>query len=108
MTIEKAIQNKVTTAFAPIHHIELTNESNMHNVPEGAETHFRLLLVSEIFEGMSRIERQRKVMEVLAEELAGEVHALTQRVFTVKEWDEKKESLEFQSPKCRGGEKSSS
>ena len=46
---------------------------------EGGETHFDLLIVSNAFAGLSRVERQRRVNAALAEELAGPVHALSIR-----------------------------
>ena len=52
--------------------------------PEG-ESHFRVELVSRAFEGKSRLERQRMVYGVLADEMASDVHALTLRTLTPAE-----------------------
>jgi BolA protein len=46
------------------------------NSPGTGESHFRILVVSEAFQGKSRVERHRLVNELLKEELAGGVHAL--------------------------------
>jgi BolA protein len=43
---------------------------------EGGETHFHVTVVSEAFEGKSRVDRQRMVYALLAEEMAERVHAL--------------------------------
>ncbi len=47
--IGKAIESKLISAFSPIHHMEVRNESYMHNVPTGSETHFKVIIVSEKF-----------------------------------------------------------
>lgn len=36
-------------------HMEVINESYMHNVPKGAETHFKVVVVSELFDGLPLI-----------------------------------------------------
>lgn len=99
MSVEQTIRDKLVASFQP-EFIELVNESHMHSVPKGAETHFKLLLVSDVFLGKSRIERQRLVNQVLAAELRAGVHALTQRIYTSAEWLDAKEKLNFQSPQC--------
>ena len=38
--VQAAIQQKLTDTFAPAH-LEIINESFMHNVPRGSETHFK-------------------------------------------------------------------
>ncbi len=102
--IETRIREKLATAFAP-EHIELENESHTHSVPKNSETHFKLVLVSKVFEGLSRVARQRKVYDVLKDELApGRVHALTQKVFALSEWTLDAASS-FESPACMGGSK---
>ena len=79
MSVEDAIREKLTEAFAPAH-LEVANESHLHSghaaSPETGESHFRVTIVSDRFEGTSRVERHRLVNEVLAAELAGPVHAL--------------------------------
>lgn len=52
--IEKAITEAITTKLEPIH-LEVVNESYMHNVPKGAETHFKVLVVSGKFESLPLI-----------------------------------------------------
>ena len=49
-------------------HLALENESSQHSVPLGSETHFKILVVSEIFQNISRVDRQRKIHELLNEE----------------------------------------
>lgn len=44
------------------------------------ETHFHLTLVSETFEGLSRIDRQRLVNDLLADEFKNGLHALQMKL----------------------------
>ena len=79
MTMKDNITKKLTEAFAP-QRLDVTDESHLHaghmgHRPEG-ETHFRVNIVSEAFEGKSRIDRHRMINTLLAAELAGTVHAL--------------------------------
>jgi len=79
--------------------MELINESHNHAVPENSETHFKLFMVSEIFIGLSRIQRQRKIYEILSEELKNGVHALTLRLLTPEEF-KNTNTNDFKSPDC--------
>ncbi len=81
-------------------HIEIENESDQHAGPAGRETHFKLLLVSAAFDGLSRIDRQRKINDLLKPEFQSGLHALTQRLLTPGEWEKTKASLDFVSPDC--------
>ena len=82
------IEEKLVAAFAP-DHLEVADESYLHAGHAGArpegETHFRVIIVAAGFEGLSRLERQRRVMDVLSEELSGPVHALAIRARTPAE-----------------------
>jgi BolA protein len=73
------IERKLRMAFQPetLSVIDDTNQHHGHaGWRESGETHFRVEIVAEAFAGKSRVERQRAVYQVLAEELAGPVHAL--------------------------------
>ena len=56
---------------------QVLNESSNHNVPEGSETHFKVVVVAEAFAGVSRIDRHRCINELLRMELESGVHALS-------------------------------
>jgi len=79
MTTTETIETKLRHAFAP-EEFELIDESERHRghsgYREGGESHFRLRMVAAAFAGEGRVARQRAVNRVLAEELAGPVHAL--------------------------------
>lgn len=98
MSIEQSMREKVEKTFSP-QHLELVNESGSHH-RGGDETHFKLLVVSPMFEGMSRVDRQRKVQLLFDQERAQGLHALTLRLLTPEEWEKGKDRLSFQSPSC--------
>lgn len=101
MEIQSSIENKLADALDPVH-LEVVNESSMHNVPPGSESHFKVTVVSEKFDGQGLVNRQRMVNQVLAEELQGRVHALAMHTMTPDEWFEA-EAKSPASPPCRGG-----
>ncbi|MDT0583102.1 MULTISPECIES: BolA/IbaG family iron-sulfur metabolism protein [Alteromonadaceae] len=104
MTVQQSIIDKIKAQFSLVH-LEVVNESHMHNVPANSETHFKVVLVSDDFDGQRLIQRQRAINKLLAEELAGPVHALAQHIYTQAEW-EKKFAVAPDSPNCLGGSKS--
>jgi BolA protein len=79
MSVRETIEAKLRAALAP-ESLMIVDESEKHRGHagwrEGGETHFRISVVSDRFAGLSRIARHRLVNEVLADELAGPVHAL--------------------------------
>lgn len=104
MKMQQQIERKLLGQFGPLH-IEVSNESHMHDVPEGSESHFRVVLVSAGFENMPLIQRHRAVNAILEEELAGQIHALALHTMTPDEWFAKGGEAP-QSPPCLGGGKS--
>lgn len=103
MPIQETIQAKLLQQFEPLH-LEVENESHMHNVPEGAESHFRVVLVSARFEDKPLVQRHRAVNAALAEELRGGIHALALHTMTPEEWFAKGGEAP-ESPPCLGGGK---
>lgn len=79
MSVENSIREKLTRAFAP-KALDVVNDSQHHaghaGSPGTGESHFSVKVVSAAFDGKSRLERHRMVNDVLADELAGPVHAL--------------------------------
>ena len=100
MNIQSSIQEKLKN-LVPVH-TDVINESFMHNVPEGSETHFKVTVVSEKFQGKLPVARHRMVHALLADEIAGPVHALSLYAMTPEEWFEKGGQVP-DSPACRGG-----
>lgn len=103
MNIQNEIEKKLLRHFEPAH-LEVINESSMHNVPAGSESHFKVVLVTPKFAGERLINRHRAVNSVLKEELAEHIHALALHTYTDSEWRNLYgESPD--SPNCLGGMK---
>ncbi len=101
MTIAMQINDLVVDDLAPIH-LDVINESDNHNVPAGSESHFKLVVVSDAFDGQTLIQRHRRLNQLLADQLAGPVHALSLHTHTPQEWSERGGVVPA-SPPCRGG-----
>jgi BolA protein len=91
--------SRALSVLKPVH-FELENESDLHSGPPGRESHFKLLLVSAEFDGLSRVDRQRKTHDLLKAEFQMGLHALAQRLLTPGEWNINQKSLDFNSPEC--------
>ena len=103
--VEAAIRAKLHATFA-VHGtfiVEVVNESHKHNVPAGSESHFNVLVVSDAFEGKKLIERHRMVNNILKEELASPVHALSIAARTVAQ--HAVDPAMKPTPNCMGGSK---
>ena len=88
MTVADTIRQKLADTFAPTR-LDIRDDSRLHAGHAGArpegETHFSVEIVSRVFAGKSRVERQRLVHDVLADELRQRVHALALRTLTPDE-----------------------
>jgi BolA protein len=88
MSYADLIKQKLTAALSP-EHLTIEDQSALHagHNPAAAAggTHFAVEIVSSTFEGMSRVKRQQLVYSILAEELAGGVHALAMTTKTPSE-----------------------
>jgi BolA protein len=102
MNIQQTITEKLQAEFHP-EHLEVINESHMHNVPEGSESHFKVIIVSDDFKEKMLLARHRLINKALEEELNGGIHALALHTMTMEEWFKKGGTPE--SPQCMGGEK---
>jgi BolA protein len=103
VSLEDAITTKLHAALGPTH-LEVVNESGMHNVPKGSETHFKVVVVASAFGGKSPVQRHQMIYAALAEELQpGKVHALAITSRTPEEWSAAPTSNT--SPLCLGGSK---
>ena len=92
MSIADTMREKLNATFAP-KELEIADESARHaghaGSRPGGETHFNVRIVSDAFDGIPRVERQRRVYAALAEELKGRVHALSLTTLTPAEaWQE--------------------
>lgn len=103
MSIQTRITEKLQAALHP-EYMDVVNESHMHSVPENSETHFKLIAVSAQFDGKRNVARHQLIYKVLAEELAGPVHALAIHTYTSSEWQQRN-AVAPESPECMGGSK---
>lgn len=102
MSMQEQIEQPLRAAFA-IEHLEVINESHGHNVPAGSETHFKVVIVSPAFAGLSLVKRHQAVYAQVRGPLANGVHALALHTYTADEWAARAAAPE--SPACRGGSK---
>ena len=76
----ETIRRKLQDAFTPVR-LEVVDDSSRHHGHAGArpggESHFNVVIESPVFQGQSRVLRQRAVYAALRDELAGPVHALS-------------------------------
>jgi BolA protein len=79
------LRDRLQQGFSP-ERLDIVDDSSKHaghaGAREGGESHFTVTIVSPAFEGLSRVERQRRVYAALSEELAGPVHALSLKALT--------------------------
>jgi BolA protein len=101
MTMQSIIEAKLTERLKP-EVLEVLNESYMHSGP-ATESHFKVTIVCNEFEGKMLIARHRIINQTLAEEL-NTIHALALHTMTADEFFEKAGKV-ADSPKCAGGSK---
>ena len=80
MGFSQSIQAKIEKALNPVS-VEIINESHLHaghqeSFDGSGETHLRIKVVSEKFEGMSRVNRHREINALVLEEIAEGLHAI--------------------------------
>jgi BolA protein len=101
MTIQGVIEDKLVSGLNPLH-LEVINESSNHNVPEGSESHFKVVIVSHEFDGDRLIQQHRKVNSLLADVLKNDIHALAIHTYTQEQW-QLRHGDKPMSPPCLGG-----
>ena len=97
MLRSKRIHHILSQEFTPLE-LRVTDESHAHQVPAGAESHFKVLIVSDYFHTLTRIARHRAVNTILLAEFDSGLHALSMFLYTPDEWIE--QTLP-DSPACR-------
>ncbi|MES0883684.1 BolA family protein [Roseibium sp. SCP14] len=90
MNTKQIITDKLTAAFSPVF-LNVIDESEKHRGHggwrEGGETHFRVQIAAAAFEGMNRVARHRAINDLLADEIAGGIHALALEIRSDSEPD---------------------
>tara|TARA_B100000609_G_C17144218_1_gene397240 strand:+ start:768 stop:1073 length:306 start_codon:yes stop_codon:yes gene_type:complete len=98
--MEKKIENQITDIIndklSPCV-LNIFNESFMHNVPTGSESHFKLIVVSDAFKDLSNVKRHQLVYRSLGK-IMDEIHALSIHAFDENEYNEN--PVVIDSPNC--------
>ena len=102
MRKQEIIEALLIKAFAPVH-LSVENESHMHNVPPGSESHFKVQIVSEAFVGKRMVQQHQMVYGAMAD-MMGEIHALALHTLMPDQWQGQ---AAVASPNCLGGGKPS-
>ncbi|WP_296126172.1 BolA family protein [Pseudomonas sp. Ga0074129] len=79
-------------------HLDLLDESHMHS--RGLETHYKAVIVSDVFSGLNAVKRHQKAYASLGD-LMGQIHALALHTYTPEEWAQ--QGVAPASPTCKGG-----
>lgn len=103
MSRKERIENALQQELSPMH-LEVADESHQHSVPEGAESHFKVVVVSDRFADKKSIARHRMVNASLRNEFDTGLHALALHTWTAEEWFAKGGQAP-DSPRCLGGSK---
>jgi len=100
MEMQSIIEQELAAGLDPVH-LEVINESHRHNVPPGAQSHFKVVVVSRAFEDMGLLARHRRVYGLLGDAMH-QLHALAVHAYTEAEWREAQGGAPA-SPPCLGG-----
>ena len=103
MTVQQSIETKIAATLSPSH-LEVVNESHMHSVPPGSESHFRVVVVAEAFEGLPLVRRHQTINQILVQEFDDGLHALSMQTLTGAEWTRRGGQTRA-SPACHGSGK---
>lgn len=101
MSRKQRLHDIFSTHFNPTY-LVIEDETGNHSVPIHSESHFKVIMVSEMFLHKTRVARHRLVNQPILEEFSNGLHALSLHLFTPEEWQEKQETVAA-SPQCKGG-----
>ncbi len=103
MSAIASIETKLKKVIEPIH-LEVIDESYLHNVEPGRESHVRIVAISNLFIGLNLVKRHQLIYAEIQEEISGPIHAISLHTFTENEWIERNKEAD-PSPNCLGGSK---
>lgn len=88
MDTRSRIEQKLRDVLDPVE-LDVIDQSAAHAGHAGASGggHFRVLVVSDAFEGMTAVQRQRRIYEILAEEMKSAIHALSMSCLSRSEYE---------------------
>ena len=82
-----------------LEHLEVVDESHNHSVPDGAQSHFKVVAVANSFAQTTRISRHRQINNLLQAEFDSGMHALAIHAYSPAEWEQRFGSAPM-SPPC--------
>ena len=94
--IQDTIKKTLIKEFNPSV-LKIVNESYMHSVPKNAETHFKLVIVSDSFNNISLVKRHQIIYKSL-EDIMKQIHALSINSYDEAEYS--KNPIILDSPNC--------
>tara|TARA_B100001142_G_scaffold25353_1_gene23065 strand:- start:1150 stop:1458 length:309 start_codon:yes stop_codon:yes gene_type:complete len=94
--IESQIINTLSSSMN-LSSLKIINESSMHNVPKGSESHFKIVVVTNDFNNLSIIKRHKLIYKTL-DNLMNKIHALSIHAFNEEEF--KLNPIILDSPEC--------
>ncbi len=103
--IQESIEAALQETFSPAV-LQVINESHMHAVPPGSESHFKVIVVSDAFAEQRMVGRHRAVNSALRAQLDAGLHALSIQAMTPAQWTERG-GMVPDSPPCGGASKGS-
>ena len=85
LKIERIISSEINPYFFSVK--DVSSEHRGHqSFKEGVESHFDIVIVADIFEDMSKIERHRLINKMLKEEFLLDLHSVTLKVYSIEEF----------------------
>lgn len=81
-------------------YIEVLNESHMHSSGKGANSHFKVIIVTTAFDGLRAVARHQKIYQIVNPQ-QNAIHALAIHAYTPDEWAKKQQTV-ISSPNCMG------
>ena len=99
MSRKLRIHNALSKALK-LDSLNIEDESHRHSVPDGAETHFKIVAVSLNFDNLRPVARHRLINTLLAPEFKEGLHALSLHLYTPNEWLQKTTKVPA-SPACQ-------
>lgn len=88
--IYNSIRHKLISELSP-EKLLIVNTSEQHRGHRPhfeAESHFEITIVSDKFKDQNLVSRHKKIYKILENELSTQVHALSIKAFTPKEYDQ--------------------
>ncbi|MEC7986717.1 MAG: BolA family protein [Myxococcota bacterium] len=99
MSRKRRIEELLTEVFSPTE-LVVEDFSHQHSTAEGSESHIEVYIISEAFNGLSMVQKHRKMYQVLQDEMNSGLHALKLQVMGTAESPQSP----TQPPRCKGGE----